>query len=351
MIKGLEKLITDAISDGVFPGANYCLVEKDIHFGSLGKKALFPVEEENDINTIYDLASVSKVVSTVTAIMVLLEQGKLRLYDSVSSYLPRFRHRDITIWDLITHTSGLKADVVAAAKIKSKEELLNQIYLADLVYPKNTKIVYSDIGFMLLGFVIEAASGMDLAEFTKKYIFDPLEMYDTSYSPIDKIRCAPTELRKDEIHDGYIRGDVHDEKGYILNGVAGHAGVFSTVKDLSHFIQMILNDGIYNGKKILSKASVDLLFTPQVKEQNGISLVGESRTIGWILGGSYPSCGDLASVEVIHHTGFTGTNIFIDRINKVGFALLSNRVHPTRDNVKIIPFRAKLGNYIFANLK
>lgn len=350
MQKGLEKLITDAINDKTFPGANYWLVADKDYYGSLGEKSHIE-KTENNLDTIYDLASVSKVVSTVTSIMLLLERGGLRLYDSVSSYLPRFRFKSITIWDLVTHTSGLKADVIAANKLRSKDELLNQIYQSDLVYETNTKLVYSDIGFMLLGFIIEHISGMPLDKFAKENIFMPLDMVDTTYNPNDLNRCAPTEMRDDELYQGYLRGKVHDEKGYILDGIAGHAGVFSTVKDLSNFIKMILNDGMHNGKRFLSKASVDLLFTPQIEEKNGLSLNNEKRTIGWILGGSYPSCGDLASSETIHHTGYTGTNIFIDRKNRIGFTLLSNRVHPTRDNIKIIPFRAKLGNYIISHFE
>lgn len=350
MQEGLEKLILEAIEDGAFPGANYYLIADKDYYGSLGLKSHIE-KTKNNLDTIYDMASVSKVVSTVTSIMLLLEQGKLRLYDTVSSYLPRFRHRNITIWDLITHTSGLKADVIAAAKIRSKEELLVQIYHSDLVYETNSKIVYSDIGFMLLGFIIEQVSGMGLDEFAKKNIFEPLDMVDTCYNPVDLDRCAPTEMRDDELYHGYLRGKVHDEKGYILGGVAGHAGVFSTVKDLSNFIKMILNDGLHNGKRFLSKASIEKLFTPQVEEKNGISLNNEIRTIGWILGGSWPSCGDLASKGTIHHTGYTGTNIFIDRKNKIGFTMLANRVHPTRDNIKIIPFRAKLGNYIISHFE
>lgn len=350
MIKRLEELINEAIKDGAFPGANYCLVADKDYFGSLGEVSHIE-KVPNKLDTIYDLASVSKVVGTVTSIMLLLEQGKLRLYDSVASYLPRFRHKNITVWDLVTHTSGLKADVIAARTIKSKEELLNQIYQADPVYPKNSKIVYTDIGFMLLGFVIEAVAGTSLDKFAHENIFKPLKMVDTSYNSDQLDRTAPTELREDEFYNGYLRGRVHDEKGFILGGVAGHAGVFSTVKDLNNFIKMILNDGVFEGKQFLSKASIDLLYTPQVEEVNGISKNNEIRTIGWIMGGDYPSCGDLASKNTIHHTGFTGTNIFIDRDNKIGFAMLTNRVHPTRDNVKIIPFRAKLGNYIISHFK
>ena len=219
---------------------------------------------------------------------------------------------------------------------------------------KNTKIVYSDVGFMLLGFIIEEITHEKLDDFVWKNISIPLEMFNTGYSRIshptfDYKKAAATEIRNDSLVQGLVRGKVHDERAYMLDGVAGHAGLFSCVKDLEHFIRMILDDGMYNGKRFLSKASIDLMFTPQVKETSGVNLLTTTRGLGWIVGGDYPGCGELASKETIHHTGFTGTNIFIDRINKIGFTLLTNRVHPTRDNTKIIPFRGKIGNYIIAN--
>jgi CubicO group peptidase (beta-lactamase class C family) len=265
--------------------------------------------------------------------------------------LPRFRHQDIVIWDLLTHTSGLQSDIPRAAKLASREEALDKIFACDPTYPKNSKIVYSDIGFILLGMVVEAVANMPLNEFAKMYIFDPLGMKDTTYNPVDKERCAPTELRQDDIYQGYVRGHVHDEKSYILGGVAGHAGVFSTVNDLQHFMQMILDDGKYAGKQILSKPTIDLLFRKQVEMSTGISLDTDARGLGWIVRGNFCSAGDLVSPNTILHTGFTGTNIFIDRDNKIAFCMLTNRVHPTRDNVKIIPFRAKVGNYILSHFR
>ncbi len=345
----IERLET-AVKEGIFPGGNFALVCSEGTFtGTVGKKALFPKEEANDIDTLYDMASCSKVLSTTTCVLKLLEQGKLKLFDTVKKYLPRFKYENILIWDLITHTSGLPAGVSGVCKIKSREEALDKIYDLDLIYEKNTKIVYSDIGFILLGFIIEEVSGMTLDKYAKENVFDPLEMYDTGYNPVDKLRCAPTEERNDDIVKGIVRGNVHDEMAYILGGVAGHAGLFSTCKDVSHFIEMVLNYGEYNGKKILSKATIDLMFTPQVQEKKGIALTLNTRGIGWIVQGDYCSAGDLASPETILHTGFTGTNVFIDRINMVGFSLLTNRVHPTRQNTKIIPYRGMLGNYIIAN--
>ena len=349
-IKGLNFLMEKAVQDGVFPGVNYAIVTADNkYFGSFGKKSNYESVEENDIDTLYDMASCSKVVSTTTSIMKLLEQGKLRLKDTVCLYVKEFPYKDITIWDLLTHSSGLPADVAGARYLKSKEELFDRIFNVDLKYEKNTNIVYSDIGFILLGKVVENISGQTLDQFAYENIFKPLKMTSTGYNPKDINRCAPTELRDDDTYRGMVRGKVHDEKAFIMGGVAGHAGLFSCVKDLSNFIEMILNDGVFEGKQILSKATIDLLFVPQVRIFNGISLDCEQRGLGWIVRGDYCTGGDLASPETIHHTGFTGTNIVIDRINKIGFTILSNRVHPSRSNVMVIPWRARVGNYIIAN--
>ena len=346
MISGLNKLIETEINRGSFPGANYCLVANGkSYFNSLGNKALYPSVEANDIDTLYDMASLTKVVCTTTALMILLDRGLLRLYDYVNYFLPEFKHKDITVWDLLTHSSGLPADV-SRALYKTKEELIEHIFSVDLKYEKNTRIVYSDIGFILLGFIIEKITKQKLDEFVSENIFKPLEMKDSCYNPVDVNRCAPTEDR-----GGYIdRGYVHDEKAHTLGGVAGHAGLFSTVKDINNFLQMILNDGVYNNKRILSTMVIDLLFKPQVEEKIGISLVGNKRGLGWIVKSDFPVSGDLASANTIMHTGFTGTHVFIDRDNKVAFCMLTNRVHPTRDNSLINGFRGRLGNYILSNL-
>ena len=345
MIKGLDALITEAINNKFMPGANYCLIAKGKnYFNSLGNKALSPSVEANDIDTIYDMASLTKVVATTTAVMILLEQGKLRLYDTVKDHLPKFRHPGITVWNLLTHTSGLPSDVPKVL-YDSKDELVKHVLYVDLPNKTNSRILYSDIGYILLGMVVEAASGMTIDAFTKKYIFEPLEMIDSGYNPKDVKRCAPTEDRGDFIDRGYV----HDEKAHALGGVAGHAGLFSTVKDISHFLEMILNDGAYKGKQILSKATVDALFVTRVEEYTGVSVNPLRRGLGWITQGEYAVSGDLASLNTIMHTGFTGTHIFIDRDNKIAFCMLTNRVHPTRENNLLIPFRAKVGNYILSH--
>jgi len=349
----LSELIEQGISEGAFPGLNLVIVnDMGRVTASYGKKALFPKFEGNSVDTIYDMASVSKVVSTTTAILLLLEEGYLRLYDSVSKYLPLFRHKDICVIDLITHTSGLQSDLPKAASIKSRKDALEMIYNCDPVYEKGSKIVYSDVGFILLGFIIESIAKTGLDVFTKSKIFLPLEMKDTGYNPEDKIRCAPTEERRDTIFDGIVRGHVHDEKAYILGGVAGHAGLFSTVSDLGNFIKMVLDEGKYKNNQFMSKACINMLFRPRmaVFETNKIDEIPlQRRSVGWICDENNSNGGDFISPLTITHTGFTGTNIVIDKGNRIGFSLLSNRVHPTRDNLKHMSYRSKIGNYIISH--
>ena len=352
-VNGLNNLIQEFIEDGAFPGANYVLVVGDkSYYGSLGKKALFPNVEDNDIDTLYDMASVSKVVSTTTCILKLMEAGKIRLYSKVSSYLPRFKHENITVFNLLTHTSGMQEGISNCTTATSKEEVLDRLYSYDLKYEVSKHIIYSDLNYIMLGEIVETITGKSLDEYAKEVVFDPLEMYDTGYKPIDKLRCAPTEDRNDETYRGIVRGDVHDETAYACGGVAGHAGVFSTVKDLEHFIRMILNKGTYNGKRILSDVVIDRLFVPQVSEEHDLIEHNNRRGLGWIVNSQCSSAGDFTSYDdTILHTGFTGTNIWIDRKNNVGFSLLTNRVHPTRKNVKMIDVRPKLANYIMAHLE
>lgn len=351
MNKDFINYVNKAVEDGIFPGCNIVVVTKNDkgykeNFFSFGNKALLPKPIKNDIDTIYDMASCTKVIATTTSIMILIEKGLIKLYDAVALYLLDFIHKNITIWDLLTHTAGLPSGLRGAHTMNA-DEIRFGIMNIELQYEKNTKIVYSDLGFVLLGWIVEKVSGMSLDKFAKENIFDLLDMNDTGYLPKQINRCAPTEDRGDHIDLGYV----HDEMSKNLGGVAGHAGLFSTVKDLSKYMQMILNDGYYNGKKILDKNTVNLLFKPQVKERIGITEQFNMRSLGWIPKNENCCGGDLISDMTIMHTGFTGTSVVIDKENGFGFAMLSNRVHPTRANTKIIPFRGRITNYIVSHLE
>lgn len=350
-INEFNKLIEEAICAGAFPGANYAIVFKDKAIvGSFGNKSLYPNVEKNDIDTIYDMASLTKVVSTTTAVLLLVERGLLRISATVKTYLPKFKHDSVTVWHLLTHTSGLP-EGVSWKDATDPLSICERIYNLELKFTPGDKIQYSDVGFILLGKIVESITHRRLDEFVKSEIFDKLKMFDTCYLPKDCLRCAPTEYRDDSVYQGYVRGSVHDETAYSLGGVCGHAGLFSTVKDMSNFLQMYLNNGIYEGNKILSKQTIDLVYTPLVEEKKGICLRYNLRSIGWINRGFGSSAGELTSYDTILHTGFTGTNIWIDRKNEVAFVLLTNRVHPTRKNLLHMDVRARLANFIIANLE
>ena len=347
-LKSLDMMLENACKEDVFPGCNFAIVKKDgsCYMKTFGLKAKYPEEEKNDINTMYDMASCSKVVATTTSIMLLLERGCFRLSDQVCKFLPDFKLTDVTIWDLLTHTSGIRPGLPGAHTM-NREQIIKGIMNIDYDYKRHSLIRYSDINFVLLGLIVEAISGMGLDEFAYLNIFKPLDMIDTGYNPKDAKRCATTEDR-----GGFFdRGYVHDEMSHNMGGVAGHAGLFSTVSDLSNFIEMFLNDGMFRGKKFLSKRTLDLFSTPQVKEVDGVGLEGEMRGLGWIVKCNNTCAGDLASKSTISHTGFTGTNIVIDRENGFGYTILSNRVHPTRKNIKVISFRSRFANYLYANLE
>lgn len=352
-IKELEKLLLDAVNDGAFPGANYAVVTKNkVWMGSVGNKELYPEVIPNSIDTIYDMASLTKVVCTTTCLMQLVEKGLLRIYDPVSRYFEKFKFTDITVWNLMTHTSGLPEGIYGPKDKLSESDIWDKIFaIEELKFKPGTKIIYSDINYILLGKIVEILSGMPINEYAKKNVFEPLEMVDSGYLPSDKKRCAAAEYRNDATMTGYVKGEVHDETAYAMNKVAGHAGLFSTVKDCSNFIKMVLNDGVFNGIKVLSKISIDELFKVQVKEYSGVEVLPKARCLGWQTKDPASSAGELVSENTILHTGFTGTNMFIDRDNEIGFVLLSNRVHPTRNNGKLFHVRACVANYIMAHLE
>ena len=327
-----------------FPGVTYGIITpEESYYGFLGKAQIMPESRDVNIDTIFDLASLSKVVSTTTSIMILLEMGMLTLDAKVSSILPEYRYDSVTIRHLLTHTSGYKADLDYKS-CRNKADIVKLIYDEGIdEFPKDREVVYSDIGFLLLGLIVDKIAG-SLDGFAKKNIFVPLEMNNTFYNLPEEKKdfCAATEHCR--MRSKMIVGIVHDEKAYLMDGVAGHAGVFSTVRDLGNFCSMILNDGTFNGKHILSRNSIDLMGKSFTEGLNS------NRGLGWALKCSGCSCGELASDKVLYHTGFTGTSILIDRYYKKAFVLLTNRVHPTRTNIALIDERSKINNIAMASM-
>ena len=347
----LQEIIEEGVQIGAFPGCTYAVVNKDkAYISYAGYKELYPNKIKNSVDTIYDMASLTKVISTTTSIMQLVEDGKIRIYDPVKRYLPFFKYDNINLWHLLTHTSGLPEGISGPKDKMNKDDVWEKIKNVDINFEPGTKICYSDINFIILGKIVEIVSKEDLNVYVKNHVFDPLEMYDTGYLPQDINRVAATEERHDASYDGYVKGKVHDETSFALGGVAGHAGLFSTVTDMTHFIKMILNDGIYNGKRILAKNTIDNLYKIQVATYEGLSNTPTlARCLGWQAKERASSAGDLISTNTILHTGFTGTNVWIDRDNKIGFVLLSNRVHPTRNNNLHMRLRAIAANYVISH--
>ena len=252
---------------------------------------------------------------------------------------------EITIRNLLLHNSGLPAYKQYYKMYDNATDVLNDIYATRLEYPTRTKTVYSDLGIITLGKVIEKVTGMTLDKFAKKEIFYPLGMKNTIYNPPDSLKrfCAPTE------YDNYwrhrqIQGEVHDETASMLGGVAGHAGLFSTAGDIAKVLQMLLQDGEFNGKQIIKSKTVKL-FTKRQSEES-------TRALGWdTKSKTGSSAGDLFSDDSYGHTGFTGTSVWTDPERKLFVIFLTNRVYPTRANHKLFKVRPALHNAVIEVLE
>lgn len=334
----IDSLINHAIKDSVFPGASI-LIAKD---GKIIYKKGFG-HFTYDINsvkvtpkTIYDLASVTKVIATTTATMICIDKGLFSLDDKVSKFIPQFSlygKENITIKNLLLHNAGFVAYKKYHEKYDNADSVLNDIYTSPLEYETGTKTIYSDLGIITLGKIIEKVTGKTLDRFCSDEIFTLLGMKNTFYNPpsIYKKRIAPTEL------DNYWRnrlliGEVHDETASLLNGISGNAGLFSTTEDLYKLLSMILNKGSFNGKRFINQKTVEL-FTKQYYDKS-------SRGLGWDTNAfENASCGKLFSKNSYGHTGYTGTSVWTDPDRKLIVILLTNRVYPTRKNTKIIQFR------------
>ncbi|MDD2181319.1 MAG: serine hydrolase [Bacilli bacterium] len=333
MITGVEK--------NVFPGSTFGIIYKGKTIVEVvGNKSLYPEVEANNIDTIYDLASLTKVMVTNFLIGKLLEDNRINLKDPVKKYLLEFKHEDITIIDLLTHSSGLPANV-NWMEIKTSEDYLNLILNTDKEVERHSRAIYSDIGFIILGVLIEKITGETLDSLANNQIFNKLDMNNTMYNPSDIDACAPTE-KEDDI---YIKGIVHDKKARLFNGVAGHAGVFSTITDVTKFARLILDDGRYNGNQIISEKIINDWYKPTFQDLNG-----RNRTLGWVEGKTSGVC-RLISNNAIYHQGFTGNRMLIDRENELAIIVLSNRIHPTRNNNKFGKFWGEFVELVYKELK
>ncbi len=333
-IDSLLIMFNNAVADSAFPGG-VLLAAKDgkIFIHEAFGYHTYAKQQPTGRGNIFDLASLTKVISTTSAIMKLFDEGKIALDDPIGKYIPEFidekleelENRDlVTIKHLLTHTSGLPPFKLYYKIEGDFRTRIDSVYRTKLESKPGDKMVYSDIGFIILGKIIERVSEKSLDQYLKDEIFIPLGMTDTYYNPSDKKlkRIIPTEYS--EIEEKYIHGYVHDENAYSFGGIAGHAGLFSTADDLAIFSQLMLNDGRNDSERIFSTKTIDI-FTKLDSTRS------ENRYLGWDRPNGASSGGVYLSDSSYGHTGFTGTSLWIDPENDIFVILLTNAVHPNRE--------------------
>lgn len=337
-------VVENAIADKAFPGATLAVGYRGkVTLHAFGKLSYDKDSPPVKIATMYDLASLTKVVVTTTLVEKLVEGDfpyPLSLDAPIDRYLPEWDtgpqpewRKKVTVRNLMTHTSGLPPFKEYWRTSKGKADTLRMIFAEPLEYEPGAKVVYSDLGIILMAEIIQRLTGQPLDQLAEENIFDPLGMKNSMYKPPKKLwpEIAPTEV-DNQMRHRLVQGEVHDENAYAIGGVSGHAGAFSTAPDLAAFCQMLLNGGVYAHHRIVSRATLAEFTAPQALAQN-------TRTLGWVVPTEGSSSGHYFSAHSFGHTGFTGTSIWIDPDRQLFVVLLTNRVHPTRENMKIAQVR------------
>jgi CubicO group peptidase (beta-lactamase class C family) len=322
----LDSIVRIGLEQGAAPGAALAVARygRLVHLKGYGTTDYAPGAPAVDATTIYDLASLTKVVATTTAAMILEEEGKLDLSRTVSSYLPEFNAPDkaaITVRMLLTHRGGLEAFAPLWKEWHGRAEYLTQINARPLANPPNTKVVYSDWDFILMGMIVERITGTSLDAFTAERVFGPLGMTSTRFTPdtTDKALMQRITYTALDTLRGQLHGTVHDPNAWALGGVSGHAGLFSSARDLAVFVQMLMNGGTYAGVRIVKPTTVARWTSSQD--------LGSSRALGWDTPSSVSSAGRFFSPRSFGHTGYTGTSIWVDPERGLFVVLLTNRVN------------------------
>jgi uncharacterized protein YbbC (DUF1343 family)/CubicO group peptidase (beta-lactamase class C family) len=340
----IDRAVEEAIGRRELPGAVVLVGRGDriLFRKAYGNRAVLPIREPMTLNTVFDLASLTKPVATATSVMILAERGGIALLDPVVKYLPEFGagggdREKVTVEQLLTHRAGLAADDPIELYTGTKEEIFSRKYRLPLESPPGARFRYSDAGYEVLGELVRKVAGMPLDEFAERNIFQPLHMRDTHFRPLatsrflgERIglmdasrppisRIAPTERRDDR----WLRGEVHDPRAFAVGGVAGHAGVFSTADDLSRYCRMILAGGRLGKVKVLSPLGVEAMTRPRFFGDESL------RALGWDVSTAYSrNRGDLFPPGSFGHTGFTGTSLWLDPSSGTYVVFLSSRLHP-----------------------
>ncbi|HSI64288.1 MAG TPA: serine hydrolase domain-containing protein [Candidatus Saccharimonadia bacterium] len=341
--------IHQAVWDRVIAGATWHVEHQGRwREGSYGFRAKLPEKEPISQDTIFDLASLTKVVATTPSIMLLVEQGRVKLDEPVKTYIPQFaggaRSR-ITVRHLMVHTSGLKPGLPRNPAWSGYNSGIGWACVTFPTTAPDEKFRYSDINFILLGEIVRRVSGEPLDVFAAKHVFQPLGMKDTSFNPpaSSRARIAPTEKDENEV---LLRGVVHDPTSRRMGGVAGHAGLFSTVADVSRYARMILNGGELDGVRLLKPETVQLMTT--VHTPPGMA---EKRALGWDVETSYSKPRGTFGATSFGHTGFTGTCLWIDPATRSFYVFLSSRLHEPAKGGDIRKLYLKLGERLSKSLQ
>lgn len=353
-----ESVISRAISDGAFPGCQLLVGTSEgvIFERNFGNFTYDEFSEPVTGESIYDVASLTKVVAVTSAVMKLYSDGTIDLNSKVSRYIPEYSpggDDEVTVMNLLLHNSGHEAYVAFFTMYEEKSGVYDYIFKSPLRYPTGTKTVYSDLNAILLGLIVERISGMPLDEYCSVNIFVPLGMRSTCFNPSGELaaRAAPTEF-DDYWRMKQLKGEVHDEAAFLLGGVSGNAGLFSCAKDVYRLVKVLMNKGRYfdfdamSEKQLFSADAVELFTT-----RMNVPGYDNTRALGWETkplkeGAARIQCGELISEECFGHTGYTGTSIWCDKKRDLVVVLLTNRIFPSRNNTRIREVRPELHNAV-----
>ncbi len=341
----VDSLIARAIADSAFPGAQLAILRDSTILveRAYGRHTYDLEAQAVDLSTLFDLASLTKVIATTAAVMKLYDEGRLSLDDPVMKYLPRFTgaaKKIVSLRHLLLHRSGLPAFRRLSDIAATEEAALDSVFSTPLVAEPGDSTIYSDLGMITLGKVVEQVTGMSLARYVQEEFYAPMGMAHTMFNPPLELRSAAAPTEYDSVwRKTLVQGAVHDENAATLSGVAGHAGLFSTASDLARFMQMLLNGGRYHGKQYLRASTIDEFLRKRSP--------GQERWLGWDMkakNGS--SAGSLFSASSFGHTGFTGTSIWADPDSRLAVIFLTNRIYPSRANSGLNKIRPLLHDAI-----
>lgn len=349
----IDMVMQEAIDDSVFPGGVVGVMRKGQLVWQQGYGYHdYEKTRKTEPDDVYDLASLTKVMATTTSIMKLVDEERISLDDPVATYIPEFDREDkrnITIEHLLLHTSGLPAFQVYVDQLKTREEIIHAVRNEPLLNRPGEKYVYSDLGFILLAEIVEEVSGMRIDQYIRSRFFYPMGMYSTHFNPKSigswlSRRIPPTEIDM-TYRGGIVQGEAHDERAWFMDGVAGHAGLFSTVRDIAIYSYMLQNDGVYAGRQYLSPETIEL-FTTRRSPINQRGYGFDRKSDG------FSTAGQFTGPNSFGHTGFTGTSLWIDPDEEIAIILLTNRAFPNRSyGSRISRIRAEIADTVMKSIK